>query len=154
MAGLAGALDPDLKVGDVLVQVDDAQNSQTPLFHTSSAVLCTPEQKAAVFDQTRARAVEMESQIVRNWSEQLSIPFVAIRAISDSATDILDPKILGFIDEFGRAKAGALAVNLLLHPSLTGKLKLLRHNSVIAGRNLAEAVHQWLLAATPKRQPL
>src|SRR5689334_6191796 len=37
MAGLAGALDPNLKVGDVLVEaVDAGQPNRSPVFHTTS----------------------------------------------------------------------------------------------------------------------
>jgi len=144
MAGFAGALDPALKVGDILIEADSDNHGMSTL-HTVPNIICTPAEKAAMFRQTQARAVEMENRIVRKWAADLSIPFVAIRSISDTADQHLEPATFQFIDEFGSTNPRALAVALLRNPKLVVPLNQLRRNGSLAARRLAEAVQDWLL---------
>src|SRR4051812_21598185 len=69
LAGFGGALDPALKVGDVVL---DWPGGPAPAgafhlgrLHASHHIVATPEQKAALFRETSASAVEMEGAAVR-----------------------------------------------------------------------------------------
>jgi hypothetical protein len=138
LAGFAGALDPILGVGDIVR--DDPPGS----IYTSSDIVATAREKADLFARTGARAVDMENATVRRFAEQIGVPFFGIRAISDTANEDLDPRVLRFVDETGRPRPAAIAKGLLLRPALIPTLNRLRINSAIAGRALAVAVRTFL----------
>jgi hypothetical protein len=145
MAGLAGALDPSLKVGDVIVEDrDNLLPTDVPfrrgMIHCAEWIITTPEQKAELFARTGAAAVDMESQIVRNYAEQMGLPFISVRAISDTAAETLDPAVMGLVDEMGRIKPLALATTLLRRPGLIPYLNRLGNNSQLAANQLGLAV--------------
>ena len=90
MAGLAGGLDPILGIGDIVI--DDCPPGWIPdLPHrigkivTSPTMVSTPADKQKLFEQTGALAVDMENEIVRAAALKIGVPFVSIRAISDTA---------------------------------------------------------------------
>src|SRR3954454_5641942 len=64
LAGLAGGLDPALKVGDVVIDAADAAIA-TGRIHTSPHPITTPVEKAKLFRVTGARAVDMEADRLR-----------------------------------------------------------------------------------------
>ena len=101
-AGLAGALDPALKHGDVVIDQ----------IHTSHSVVTTSQQKAALFAQTGARAVDMETDKIRALAARAGVRCVAIRAISDTADEAIDPAVLGMVDQTGRTRVGAVVSGL------------------------------------------
>jgi adenosylhomocysteine nucleosidase len=145
MAGLAGGLDPSLQVGDVVI--DDCPPGLVPEFshrtghiHSSEAVIATPAQKAALFAQTRALAVDMETATARSAAGRLGIPFLAIRAISDASDDVLDPAVLKLVDAFGRPRPIAIAATLARRPGLAAYLRRLGASSRLAADNLGFAV--------------
>lgn len=147
MAGLAGALDPALKVGDVVI--DDCPEGALPgrgyrrgKIVAADHVLTTPQHKREWFAQTGALAVDMESAAARGLAERLGTPFASIRAISDAANDALDPAILGFVDEFGRPRVLPLAGALMRRPGLVPSLRRLGAASNLAARQLGEIVRQ------------
>jgi adenosylhomocysteine nucleosidase len=138
MAGFAGALDPALELGDIVR--DDPQGT----IFTSSELVATAEEKARLFHQTGAKAVDMENATVREFALRMGVPFFGIRAISDTAGEAVDPMVLRFVDEMGGIRPAAVAKGLLLKPSLIPTLNRLRINSGIAGRALAQAVKTFL----------
>jgi adenosylhomocysteine nucleosidase len=144
--GCAGALDPSLRPGDLLVPeavcleggepipvdaaarraavaaADDAAlRAHAGHFFTSSRMLASlAERRTAA--RCGAIAVEMESAAVAAVAAEHGIPFVAIRSILDRADDELD---LGgrFVDPTsGAVKPLALAAHVLRHPSSLGRL--------------------------------
>ena len=147
LAGFAGALDPTLKVGDVVLDEcpqpwAEAFNGRRGRICASREIIETPEQKAALFSKTGALAVDMESDILRAWAAKTAIPFISIRAISDSADQSLDPALLRLIDSFGRPKVATLIVSLIRRPALMHNLLQLRAASNMAGRCLGNAAAQ------------
>ena len=85
MAGLAGGLDPALQIGDIVL--DDCPPPTGPsIFPTtkaaslppSPAIVSTPADKQALFMQTHALAVDMESDIARAAAKKLKVAFVSI----------------------------------------------------------------------------
>ncbi len=130
LAGLAGALDPALVVGDVVIDSAGhcppaARGMRIGAIHTSDHLICSASEKQDLFRQTRALAVNMESAIVRDAATKAGIAFVGIRAISDSAGDEIDPAILDFVNEFGRPKMMKLSAAMLRRPALALKLRRL-----------------------------
>lgn len=147
MAGLAGALDPKLNVGDIVI--DDCPVGLKTGFihragkiHTSPKLVSTPGEKQRLHRETGALAVDMESEIIRAVAAEKELPFVSIRAISDSADETLDPAVLRMIDPFGRPRPLRIMMTLVGRPWLIPRLIRLGNASKLAGRNLAMAVKE------------
>ncbi|HZL36637.1 MAG TPA: hypothetical protein VFC78_15060, partial [Tepidisphaeraceae bacterium] len=152
MVGFAGALDPSLRVGDVVI--DDCPPAWIPqMAHRRGKICCadsivgTPSARQALFNKTGALAVDMECTIARNAAARLGVPFALVRAISDDANETLDPAVLGMVDSDGRARLTAIGVTLLRRPSLIGYLKKLAAASKLAcaqlGTAVAEMADEW-----------
>jgi adenosylhomocysteine nucleosidase len=151
LAGLAGGLDPALRVGDVVV--DQPQSGPWPILpfrhgrvHTSEHLITTSTEKSELFRQTGCLVVDMESAIVRRFAETSGLPLLTIRAISDSADDALPERLLGWVDEFGRPRLGRVSRDLAGHPLQIPALIRLGRRSHRAARQMAYAVQ---LALTP-----
>jgi adenosylhomocysteine nucleosidase len=140
LAGLGGALDPNLRVGDLVL---DTPINGLPLrtawhigaIHTANQPVTTPAKKAALFRETEALVVDMEQATVRRTLPQ-GVRLIGLRAISDPAEMLIDPAVLGFIDPNGRPRPRALAAALLRRPGLIRHLRMLRSNSRVALHNL------------------
>jgi adenosylhomocysteine nucleosidase len=142
-AGLAGALDPNLKCGDVIE--DDTRTR----IHTADRVVATVEQKAELFRTTGAAAVDMETGGIARVAKESGVRFVAIRAISDSALDAIDPAILGLVDAMGKPRLRNIAAVLLRRPRLIPELLRLRSASKLALRNLGKYLATYLQEHRP-----
>jgi len=145
LAGLGGALDPSLRIGDVIIDCDATFPWSTgPLrrasIHTSSELIRTSEEKKMLFAHTGAAAVDMEQSIVRAAALPLNVPFIGIRSISDTAEDALDPMILHWIDEVGAPRPVAIVRDLLLRPGSWHAARRLARDSKRALATLGDAV--------------
>lgn len=94
-AGLAGALQPGLRTGELVGDVRGAdielvqaaraaaenKISFGPILHGDKVL--SPREKAALGQTHRAIAVDMESAIVREWAAKRGGAFLALRAILD-----------------------------------------------------------------------
>jgi adenosylhomocysteine nucleosidase len=110
--GFAGGLDPALRVGDTLVSESAA------VIFSREIPLETPEQKAAAFRETGARLVDMETAVIAAACAAEGIPFVAIRAVSDSADEPLPVPFQFWFDvKRQRPRPFALVGFLLRRPS-------------------------------------
>jgi adenosylhomocysteine nucleosidase len=144
MAGLAGALDPSLKVGDVVI--DDPHGlvpasidgCRRGAIHGADRIIATPAEKSALFERTGALAVDMESTIVKKSAASI----INVRAISDTADEVLDPRVVQLVDDAGRAKPGVIARMVIRRPSLVPYLSRLGKNSKIACNALGDAVRR------------
>jgi adenosylhomocysteine nucleosidase len=137
--GLAGALDPALKAGSVvipreLITVEGARFAACPSWRervaaavsplravsesnvlTSNHAIDTPAEKAAAFHSTRAAAVDMESAAVAEVAAKHDLPFIAVRVIVDTAADRL-PRAVVNASRAGRVRFGALLAGLAAAP--------------------------------------
>jgi len=147
MAGLAGALDPALAIGDVVV--DERSDLAIPsgpwrraTLHTAADLISTVEQKRRLFAETGAAVVDMENAAVRAFAARHSVPFLGIRAVSDRADEPLDPTTLGWIDADGALRTGRLVLGVCRRPGSIPSLVRLGKRSKIAAAALAEAVER------------
>lgn len=129
--GIAGALDPSLKVGDLILAdcvLDGADRlpasadlrdgwarhlrESGAAFHEMPIAgvdvpLLLPADKAALRASSRAGAVDMESHVAAAFAARHGLPFGAIRIVSDRADHVLPPaagtamRPDGSIDVFG-----------------------------------------------------
>lgn len=88
-AGFCGALVKDLKIGDVVVS--DLKDRK--LF-CSPQPLFTCEEKTAAFQREGAIIVDMESDAVASAAKKHNIPFIAVKAVSDTLLDELPRSFL------------------------------------------------------------
>jgi adenosylhomocysteine nucleosidase len=135
--GLAGALSPLLKVGEVVIADRVIQGRETwrcsdiwrvalaaKLAHThqgsvaaSDTILENAETKAALYENTGALAVDMESAIAGRFAAKRNLPFAVLRVISDDAQHVLPPAALVAMKPDGGIAIGRVLGSLLRHPS-------------------------------------
>jgi len=155
MAGIGGGLAPSLKVGDVVCQGFPAVLPPSPFqvmrgtIATARGIVSTPAQKRALHQETGAVAVDMETGIAQSWAQKVGIPFVAVRSISDSADDYLDPSLLSLIDDLGRPRLGRSLGHLAAHPTKLPALLRLQRNSKLALSHLAIILPRIILTPWP-----
>lgn len=118
-AGFCGALVKDLKIGDVIVS--DLKDRK--LF-CSPQPLFTCEEKTAAFQREGAIIVDMESGAVAAAARKHDIPFIAVKAVSDTLLDELPRSFLQ-----------------LLSPP---RLLRLKRNADISSNNLAEFLFEYI----------
>src|SRR3954466_15843198 len=112
-AGYAGALTPDLKVGDVLqpehVVAPNAPQHAAGGLHASDGILVSSanvagaDAKRELAIRHSAKAVDMEAHAVADFANAHRIPCVVIKVISDEHDSELPP-VEQFVDAQGRFK--------------------------------------------------
>lgn len=118
--GLCGALDPALRVGDIVVAGDGRLASAAPFvrgaMHTSERVIGTAGEKRALRQQTGALAVDMEAFTVAAEAAARKVPFLAIRAVSDAAGDTLPLDFNRYRNARGDFSRSRIALAAVAHP--------------------------------------
>jgi adenosylhomocysteine nucleosidase len=168
IAGVAGALDPSLGVGDIVVAAELRVESGGPLSPFSPSVggecrtgtllsldrvLVTAAEKRAAADRHDALAVEMETAGVAAGADGAGIPWVAVRAISDRADESLPLDFNRLRTADGDLPVGRVARAALRHPaSIPGLLRLGR-NTDRAAASLAAFLCGWLPTAVAALPP-
>jgi hopanoid-associated phosphorylase len=141
--GIAGALDPDLQPGDLIlggaVRMPDGDRmavDQKWLVHLvnrlpqarvadiagSTEIVATAAAKATLHRDTGAAVVDQESHWVAEAARAARLPFIVIRAVADRASDTLPPAVLVGLDKTGRPQTGAVLRALLFNPLQIGGL--------------------------------
>lgn len=148
--GYAGALDPTLKIGDVVFDADSASGlaekfaglAHPVKFFCSDKVLVTTVQKARARTESGAQAVDMESEFIRRACRAAGIPSATVRAISDLAGEDfpLDFNRLAKPDQSLDPKKLAWAI-LTSPRSIPGLLRL-RQNTRLAAAALAATLYK------------
>lgn len=148
--GFAGALNPKLKLGDVLYDEDfDAGMGEalralgaTPAqFYCSTRVAVTAAEKADLWRRTGADAVEMESSVIRTLCRERGIPGVTLRVISDTAGEDLPLDFNALMTSEQKISMTRLGGALLKSPRAVGRLLELQRNTRFAARRLADVLH-------------
>jgi hopanoid-associated phosphorylase len=134
--GIAGALDPDMEPGDLIIADDvvladgrrlacDADwrrrflqkvSAQGGTIAGRSVAAATRAEKGTLFGETGAVAVDMESHHVAEVASRHGLPFIVVRAIADTAEDTLPEAALKGLNEEGRPAIGAVLLSLLMKP--------------------------------------
>lgn len=104
-AGFCGALDPSLRVGDIVREV-----------HSLARVAVTAAEKRELRASTGARAVDMESAALARVARSWNVPFHVIRAVSDTAQEDMPLDFNLYRDSAGRFSRSRIALAALAHP--------------------------------------
>jgi len=144
--GFAGGLNPYLTVGTVVFSTDEDAGLTPALlsagacpvrFHSADRVATKVEEKQALWKETGADAVEMESQIIRAICRAHQIPSATIRVISDAAHEDLPLDFNVLMTAEQKLNYGKLALALLSSPSKIPAILRLQRQTQFAARNLA-----------------
>mgnify|MGYP001177290925 FL=1 len=150
-AGFAGGLNPELKLGQMIV--DDADLSEHGLnlsgpvelfhgkIHSASQVMVTPFEKASLRKETNADAVDMESSALRSIARNHRIPMVALRVITDPYNEALPLDFNQFMNTAGSMRYGKLACHLLRNPSTVSGLIQFQKKLKYAAQQLGETLN-------------
>jgi adenosylhomocysteine nucleosidase len=138
--GMAGGLDPSLEAGVVCLPHEviapdgthyptarEWRETLAPLIAaghrvargsllTSVLPLATVFAKGAAHRNTGAVAVDMESSAVARTARTHGLPFIAVRAIVDTAKDVVPPAVSA-ASESGQVRIGRLLLGLLRSPA-------------------------------------
>ncbi len=155
VAGVAGALAPELGVGDLIIdsQSTDAQRvgdfmnaMSTPrpvrvgLIHTAKHMVCTVKAKQVLHQQTNALAVEMENAYTHALADRRHVPWLGIRSISDTAFEEVSPQVVHFVDSVGSLRPWDFTWSLARRPMLIPQLIRLGKNTHSATKQLSDAI--------------
>jgi len=148
-AGFAGALDQNLRVGDVVrpqVVIDAGDGSRVTLGSgegtlVSFDAIASPTQKGKLRDSYAAHAVDMEAAAVARSAELRGIEFGVIKVISD-VVDFEFPSMERFVDSEGRFSEAKFALFAALRPWLWLQVARLTENSSRASRSLCACLRK------------
>ena len=159
--GMAGALDPALRAGTVLLpsQVISREGAVFPTSRywrqrlmpaiaahcpvtcgkllTSPRAIGSTAEKAAAFRETGAAAVDMESLAVAEVAKAHGLPFIVVRAIVDTAADALPRAVTEAANSAGQLQIWSLIGKLARAPGDLASLVRLTRRYRAANRSLA-----------------
>jgi adenosylhomocysteine nucleosidase len=146
-AGFAGALDPALRVADILIpaRVIDAGDSSSVETGAGQGILvtfgavATPEQKVKLGKSFHAQAVDMEASAVARAAAARGVRFAAVKAISDEVGFALPGMNhrTGFIGPSGEFLTGKFARFIMIRPWTWAVALRLARNSKRAAHALS-----------------
>lgn len=165
--GYAGALDPSLEVGDLVVadlvmELDSSRlEDDTKTFSlkkeifnlatdvhkrillTVDRVAATPQEKKKLKEQYSAVAVDMETSALAEEAQTRDLAFVSVRAITDTADqELIDCAHL--VEENGEVSKMKAGWHVVTHPGdLKGMIELGQH-ARIATANLTEFLRTYI----------
>jgi adenosylhomocysteine nucleosidase len=150
-AGLAGACDPSLRVGDVIqagvvVDIQSGERYNDSRFKqvlVSSPTIASVEEKRRLFHSYLASAVDMEAATVARLARAHNLSFGAIKAISDNAALELQ-ELNQFATRDGQFREAAFAAYSAVRPRLWPKLFHLVKNGNQAIQALTIALERQL----------
>lgn len=138
--GTAGALDPSLAAGDLLLpnrvidgeaqeywpdagwleRLSEVLNDQFTVrkgtLLQSTYLVATANQKLQLRESVQAEAVDMESAAIAHLAHERNVPFLAVRAITDTASTDIPQIVTHAIDSDGRVRLMRLLRNACLRP--------------------------------------
>lgn len=136
--GIAGALAPHLKPGDLILSTEVVDEDRRWLSSESlrlrvpeliaqtgaiegavlgaQTVVATQADKHRAWQETGALAVDLESVVVARAAAALGVPFLVLRAIADTATRELPPAALVPLRSNGKPMIGQVLASVLRRP--------------------------------------
>ncbi len=136
--GIAGALAPSLKPGDIVLSTEVIDDDRSWLSSErlrpqisdlalelgafegpvlgAQLVIATKADKRRAWQQTGAIAVDLESIVVARAAAALGIPFVVLRAIADPASRELPPAALVPLADDGRPALAQVLASVVRRP--------------------------------------
>jgi len=154
-AGFAGGLNPALKFGSIVYDQDFDAGFEAELadlgaaparFYCHRRVAITVDEKAALWKETGADAVEMESSVIRTICREFRIPSATIRVISDDAMQDLPLDFNALMTSQDRINYLKLFGAVLGRPRQIPKLIQFQRQTVAAAGRLGAAL-EYLLRA-------
>jgi nucleoside phosphorylase len=159
--GFAGALDPELRVGDLFL----SENFSSPELLGSShleiadgrlfvgklatvpAVMDSKSERDRLAAESGAAAVDMETEFIAAACAARGIPLLSLRVISDTPSEPFPapPDVL-FDLEKQKTNFGRLAFHLVKHPGAMMRLNAFRRRIGLARQSLTSALDQLLRA--------
>lgn len=150
--GFCGALDPTLKVGDIVVAsevLDLASGEKFTCIQMENSpangvvlsqdrVATSLEEKQQLFAKTGACAVEMEASGVAARAKRAALPFCCIKIVSDTASESFGMDFNAMRTSEGRVARGKIVMHALVRPNLVPGLLRLKRRSEEVGRVLGE----------------
>jgi adenosylhomocysteine nucleosidase len=151
-AGFSGALQPEQRVGDLVLatEVVDTQGKcwaaprpaawasgdfAAGRLLTTPKLVSDPQEKQRLGQQFQAVAVDMESAVAARLCHQHHVPFACLRVISDDWQTTLSPHLVELLRQ-ERVSLPRLAARILRHPKLIGELGRLAGQTRRAARQL------------------
>lgn len=154
-AGFAGALDPSLRVGDLVhaAEVVAADQRVWPLsvgrrpthgrLLTLGRLVGDPAEKRLLGQQYQALAVDMESAVVAAECAKRTVPCASVRAVSDDAQTGLSPRLTELLSA-ERVSWWRFALAMITSPRLIGECLRLSKATRLAAERLAGALQELL----------
>ena len=159
--GIAGALSPDLEVGDLvvgrtvmapgqppvdldetLVDAAAARGCRPGVLVTAPGLVVSASSREALWRRTGSlpgTAVDMESWAAARVLERAGVPFAVVRAISDTAADRLPSWLERASATAGASSLGPVVRGALMRPSVLVSLVKIPLRTARLGHRLAEA---------------
>ena len=160
-AGFAGALEKELRIGNLLI----AENFSSPQLlrspgldladdgiflgklRTVSGVIDSNAEREQLAANTGAAAVDMETEVIADACAELDLPFLSLRAISDTASEPFPaPAHVLFNVEKQKTDFARLAFYLVTHPGAFSRLNAFRERVAVARKALADTLDTILRA--------
>ena len=146
-AGIAGAISPSLKVGDVgrIREVVDVVTGERYQTRGGDWVLATSQdvsdgaEKRELLAKYDADVVDMEGAAVAQVAKEHGLEFAAVKSISDEAGFMMPP-LTRFINQNGKFVTGRFLLYVALRPKWWAVLGKIRTNTAFASASLCRAV--------------
>jgi adenosylhomocysteine nucleosidase len=162
IAGLAGALDPQLYVRDIVIPdtlIDTVTGNryahetggETKRLITVDRVIAAPAEKMRIHEEHDAALVDMESAVIAGLCESHGVPWLCIRAVLDVADETLPAWLGGCVGPYGKPRPVKTALQALLHPLDLATLTRTALHAPAAAQALADALPPLLSAAASHR---
>ena len=157
--GVCGGLDPDLPPGSVILpetilgpeaipvdlawrdrlmaKLNDSFDIITGSLLSVENTVETLSEKSALYQQTGARAVDMESAHLARLAAQHNLPFIAVRVVHDPASQTLAPAFRDIVKSNGQLDGWKLIRGLIFNWPGVAYLKQMSNNDQEARANLA-----------------
>jgi adenosylhomocysteine nucleosidase len=148
--GFAGGLNPDLKVGDMVFEIQNAKfkienqlaaaGAKPVKFFCADRIATTVAEKRKLRDETGADAVEMESAAIQDICAEKKISCVTLRVISDTAHEDLPLDFNALAKADKSLDFGKLFLAIAKSPGKIGALMALQKMTRFAAERLAQVL--------------